>query len=84
MHTVLRSGKKDVTIGIDQPFVIIGEKINPTGNKKLAAALLEGDFGLVRQLAERQVTWGAEVLDLNVGVPNLDEAAARSPRWSNS
>lgn len=38
MHTILRSGKKELTIGIDRPLVIIGEKINPTGNKKLAGA----------------------------------------------
>ncbi|MBI3738190.1 MAG: dihydropteroate synthase [Chloroflexi bacterium] len=76
MHTILRSGKKEVTIGIDKPFVIIGEKINPTGSKKLAAALQEGNFDFVRQLAERQVAWGADALDINVGVPGLDEVAA--------
>lgn len=73
MHTVLKSAGKDVVIGIDKPFVIIGEKINPTGNKKLAAALQAGDLGFVANLAERQVAWGADVLDLNVGVPGLDE-----------
>ncbi len=73
MHTVLKSASKDVTIGIDKPFVMIGEKINPTGNKKLAAALQEGNLDAVRKLAERQVAWGADVLDVNVGVPGLDE-----------
>ena len=73
MHTVLKSAAKDVTIGIDKPFVMIGEKINPTGNKKLAAALQEGNLDAVRKLAERQVAWGADVLDVNVGVPGLDE-----------
>ena len=73
MHTVLKSAAKEVTIGIDKPFVMIGEKINPTGNKKLAAALQEGNLDAVRKLAERQVAWGADVLDVNVGVPGLDE-----------
>ena len=73
MHTILSSGKKEVTIGIDKPFVMIGEKINPTGSKKLAAALQEGNLDFVQQLAERQVAWGADVLDINVGVPGMDE-----------
>ncbi len=76
MHTILKSAKKDTTIGIDKPFVMIGEKINPTGSKKLAAALRDGDLDFVRQLAERQVAWGAEVLDINVGLPNFDEVTA--------
>lgn len=73
MHTVLRSRGKEVVIGIDKPFVVIGEKINPTGNKKLAAALQAGDLEVVRHLAQRQVEWGADALDLNVGVPGMDE-----------
>jgi 5-methyltetrahydrofolate--homocysteine methyltransferase len=75
MHTVLRSTGKEVIIGGDRPFVMIGEKINPTGSKKLAAALQAGDLELVGGLAKRQVAWGADVLDINVGVPGLDEAA---------
>ena len=75
MHTILKSNTKEVTIGIDRPFVMIGEKINPTGRKKLAAALSEGNLDYVRQLAESQVAWGADVLDINVGVPGLDEVA---------
>jgi 5-methyltetrahydrofolate--homocysteine methyltransferase len=73
MHTILKSAGKEVTIGIDKPFVMIGEKINPTGSKKLAASLQAGDLEPVRRLAERQVAWGADVLDINVGVPGLDE-----------
>lgn len=73
MHTVLKSAGKEVAIGIDKPFVMIGEKINPTGSKKLAASLQAGDLEAVRKLAERQVAWGADVLDINVGVPGLDE-----------
>ncbi|HEX7541422.1 MAG TPA: dihydropteroate synthase [Anaerolineales bacterium] len=75
MHTILKSATKEVIIGIDRPFVMIGEKINPTGRKKLAAALSEGNLDYVRQLAESQVAWGADVLDINVGVPGLDEVA---------
>jgi 5-methyltetrahydrofolate--homocysteine methyltransferase len=75
MHTILKGKLKEVIIGIDRPFVMIGEKINPTGRKKLAAALSEGDLEYVRQLAESQVAWGAEVLDINVGVPGLDEVS---------
>jgi 5-methyltetrahydrofolate--homocysteine methyltransferase len=75
MHTVLKGSLKEVTIGIDRPFVMIGEKINPTGRKKLAAALAEGNLDYARKLAESQIVWGAEVLDVNVGVPGLDEAA---------
>ncbi len=76
MHTTLKGTIKEVTVGIDRPFVMIGEKINPTGRKKLAAALAEGNFDYIRQLAESQVAWGAEVLDVNVGTPGLDEVAA--------
>jgi len=75
MHTILKSTIKEVIIGIDRPFVMIGERINPTGRKKLAAALSEGNLDYARQLAESQVAWGAEVLDINVGVPGLDEVA---------
>jgi 5-methyltetrahydrofolate--homocysteine methyltransferase len=76
MHTTLKGKLKEVTIGIDRPFVMIGEKINPTGRKKLAAAMAEGNLDYIRQLAESQVAWGADVLDINVGVPGLDEVAA--------
>jgi 5-methyltetrahydrofolate--homocysteine methyltransferase len=75
MITTLKSAKKQVMIGIDRPFVMIGEKINPTGHKKLAAALTEGNFDYVREIAERQIAWGADVLDVNVGVPGIDEPA---------
>ena len=75
MHTILKGKTKEITIGIDRPFVMIGEKINPTGRKKLAAALTEGNLDYVRQLVENQVAWGADVLDVNVGVPGIDEVA---------
>ena len=75
MITTLKSNKKEVKIGFDRPFVMIGEKVNPTGHKKLAAALTEGNFDYVREIAERQTAWGADVLDINVGVPGIDEPA---------
>jgi 5-methyltetrahydrofolate--homocysteine methyltransferase len=75
MHTILKSNTRQVTIGIDKPFVIIGEKINPTGLKKLGQALVEQNFDYVKQLAQRQVAWGADVLDVNVGHPEIDEVA---------
>ncbi|MBI5839343.1 MAG: dihydropteroate synthase [Chloroflexi bacterium] len=73
MHTILKSNTKQVTIGIDKPFVTIGEKLNPTGLKKLGKALEENNMDYVKQLAQRQVAWGADVLDVNVGHPGIDE-----------
>jgi len=75
MHTTLKSNTKTVTIGHDKPFVIIGEKINPTGIKKLGQALVDQNFDYVKYLAQRQVAWGADVLDVNVGHPQINEAA---------
>ncbi len=74
MHTILKSEKKEVIIGIDKPFVIIGEKLNPTGIKKLGQALVERNMDYVKYLAKRQVDWGADVLDVNVGHPQIEEA----------
>lgn len=74
MHTILKSNSKEVTIGIDKPFVIIGEKLNPTGIKKLGQALVERNMDFVKHLAKRQVDWGADVLDVNVGHPQIEEA----------
>lgn len=73
MHTILQGSKKEVVIGADKPFVIIGEKLNPTGLKKLGQALVEQNFDYVKQLAQRQVAWGADLLDVNVGHPQIDE-----------
>ena len=75
MQTVLRSDSSEVKIDTDGRFVVIGEKINPTGRKKLAEALQAGNFDFVRELAEKQVAAGADVLDVNVGVPGLDDVA---------
>lgn len=75
METILKSDKKEVKVTFEAPFTIIGEKINPTGRKKLAAALKEGDYDYVRNLAKKQVEAGADILDVNVGVPGIDEVA---------
>ncbi len=75
MLTQLKGASAQVRIAGDCPVIIIGEKINPTGNKKLASALRERNFDYVRKLAVTQVEAGADVLDVNVGVPELDEAS---------
>jgi len=74
MHTVLSSPSKTVTIGADQPFCIIGERINPTGRKKLQEQLRSGDLSQIEQDVAQQVAGGAHVLDVNMGVPLTDEA----------
>ena len=75
MLTTIRGKTTEIGIGIDQPFRIIGERINPTGHKKLAAALTERDYDYIRQLAATQVSNGAEILDVNVGVAGLDDVS---------
>ena len=75
METILSSKTKTVVISPDKPFIIIGERINPTGRKKLAAELAAGDFSRVRADALAQVAAGAHVLDVNSGVPGADEPA---------
>jgi 5-methyltetrahydrofolate--homocysteine methyltransferase len=74
MHTVLKSRSREVVIGPDQPFCIIGERINPTGRKAFADALREGDLSQVVTDVDEQVAMGAHVLDVNMGVPLTDEA----------
>ncbi|HLU30894.1 MAG TPA: dihydropteroate synthase [Acidimicrobiia bacterium] len=73
--TVLSSPTKEVVIGFDRPFVVIGERINPTGRKLLAAEMLDGDFSRVETDAFAQVEAGAQMLDVNAGIPLADEAA---------
>ena len=72
-HTVVSSHKKEVVIGFDRPFCIIGERINPTGRKKLAAEMATGDFSTVEADAVAQVEAGAHMLDVNAGIPLADE-----------
>lgn len=73
VKTVLSSPKKEVTIGFDEPFCVIGERINPTGRKKLAEELKAGDYSTVEADAIAQVAAGAKMLDVNAGVPLADE-----------
>lgn len=75
MHTVLKSATKTVTIGHDQPFCIIGERINPTGRKQFQMQLRENDLSRLAIDVEQQVNGGADVLDVNMGVPLTDEPA---------
>ena len=73
--TVISSATKEVVIGFDRPFVMIGERINPTGRKLLAAEMKEGDFSRVSADAVAQVGAGAHMLDVNAGIPLADEPA---------
>ena len=73
--TVLSSATREVVIGFDRPFVMIGERINPTGRKILAAEMAAGDFSRVESDARAQVAAGAHMLDVNAGIPLADEPA---------
>src|SRR6266550_6443584 len=73
MHTVLQSRSKTVTIGHDQPFSVIGERINPTGRKRFAEELRGGDLSTAEADALAQVEAGADMLDVNAGIPLVDE-----------
>lgn len=75
METKLSYKDNTVIISPEQPFTIIGERINPTRRKKLAALMAEGDFSVVQEDAQRQVAAGAQVLDVNAGIPGADEPA---------
>jgi len=74
MHTVVRSASREVIIGSDQPFCIIGERINPTGRKKFQEELRAGDLSSVEIDVKAQVAGGATMLDVNMGAPLVDEA----------
>jgi methanogenic corrinoid protein MtbC1/uroporphyrinogen-III decarboxylase len=73
VETAVQSPTRTVLIGASHPLVIIGERINPTGRKKLARALEEGDLKMVQEEALAQVREGAHILDVNVGVSGIDE-----------
>jgi 5-methyltetrahydrofolate--homocysteine methyltransferase len=75
METFLKSTQRTVIIAPDKPTVLIGERINPTGRRHLAAALKHRNLDIIRREAETQVEAGANVLDVNVGVAGLDESA---------
>jgi 5-methyltetrahydrofolate--homocysteine methyltransferase len=73
--TVISSATKEVVIGFDRPFVVIGERINPTGRKLLAAEMAVRDYSRVQSDALAQVEAGAHMLDVNAGIPLADEPA---------
>jgi len=74
-ETIISSANKEVVIGFNRPFVVIGERINPTGRKLLAAEMKEGDYSRVEADALAQIAAGAQVLDVNAGIPLADEPA---------
>ena len=73
--TVISSKSKEVIIGFERPFAVIGERINPTGRKLLAEEMKNGDFSRVEADAIAQVAAGAHILDVNAGIPLADEPA---------
>ena len=73
--TILHSANRGVRIGFDHPFCVIGERINPTGRKLLAAEMAAGDFGRLEEEVRAPVAAGAHMLDVNAGIPLTDEAA---------
>ena len=73
LHTVLRSATKEVVLGHDQRFCLIGERINPTGRRIFQEQLRAGDFSAIERDVKAQVEGGADVLDINMGVPLTDE-----------
>ncbi|MFM9085343.1 MAG: methyltetrahydrofolate cobalamin methyltransferase [Acidimicrobiia bacterium] len=74
-ETLVSSATREVVIGFDRPFVMIGERINPTGRKLLAEEMKNGDFSRVEADARAQVEAGAHMLDVNAGIPLADEPA---------
>ncbi len=73
MHTALSSASKEIVIGHDQPFCLIGERINPTGRRIFQEQLRAGDLSAIERDVTAQVSGGATVLDINMGVPLTDE-----------
>jgi 5-methyltetrahydrofolate--homocysteine methyltransferase len=82
-RTVIESKTKTVVIGFDEPFCVIGERINPTGRKKLAAELEVGDFSTVERDALEQVLCGANILDINSGAV-FSNKMAEDPRYADN
>ena len=73
--TIISSATKEIAIGFERPFCVIGERINPTGRKKLAAEMAAGDYSTVEADTLAQVAAGATMLDVNAGIPLVDEPA---------
>lgn len=78
-RTIVASATREVVIGFDQPFCVIGERINPTGRKKLAAEMIEGNFETVKADALAQVAAGATMLDVNAGVTAVNPNETEPP-----
>ena len=74
-RTIVASASREIIIGFDQPFCVIGERINPTGRKKLAAEMVAGNFETVIKDALEQAAAGATMLDVNAGVTAVDPNA---------
>src|ERR1700735_1476997 len=74
METVLHSASKELRIGPEQPFCIVGERINPTGRKLFQEQLRRGDLSRIEIDVAQQVAGGAMMLDVNMGAPLADEA----------
>jgi 5-methyltetrahydrofolate--homocysteine methyltransferase len=75
VETRVKSATEEVIISDDRPTVLIGERINPSGNKRLAEALRKGNWEIVRNMAMAQVQAGADIIDVNVSTRGVDEAA---------
>ncbi len=82
-ETVVASATREVVLGFDRPFRVIGERINPTGRKKLAAELEMGDFSTVEKDALEQVACGADILDINSGAV-FSNKMAEDPRYADN
>ncbi|MCB1473445.1 MAG: methyltetrahydrofolate cobalamin methyltransferase [Rhodobiaceae bacterium] len=78
-RTIVASATREIVIGFDQPFCVIGERINPTGRKKLAAEMVEGNFETVKKDALEQVAAGATMLDVNAGVTAVNPNETEPP-----
>ena len=78
-HTLVASQTKEVIIGFDRQFTVIGERINPTGRKKLAAEMVAGNFDTVIADALAQVAAGAHILDVNAGVTAVNPNETEPP-----
>ena len=78
-HTLVASEKRQVIIGFDKPFTIIGERINPTGRKKLAAEMIAGNFETIKADALAQRRAGAHILDVNAGVTAVNPNESEPP-----
>src|ERR1700740_1864224 len=80
METVLRSASKELRLGPEQPFCIVGERINPTGRKLFQEQLRRGDLSRIEIDVADQVAGGAMMLDVNMGAPLADETELRAAR----